>query len=196
MLALSVQHRDFSRSAGKGIGENRNERTALVAVQHGIDNVATVGAQHAAVITHCFTGRALDKAVNGARRQLAEQAVLAVLANCAYHVIAFIGFRYQARDLFRRVLQVGIQSDNQVARYVAKASHNGGVLTVVTVKQYGYDVASFNLCGVSEHLGRIVAAAIIYQQNFVRLAHSVTGCRGAADQFRQALLLVVNRDND
>ncbi|MNN64198.1 hypothetical protein D3C81_1796280 [compost metagenome] len=66
MLALGVQHRDLRGFARKGIGENRNERTALVAVQHCIDNVATVGAKHAAVITHRLARSALDQAVNGA----------------------------------------------------------------------------------------------------------------------------------
>ena len=37
-----------------------------MAMKHGVDNMAAVGAQHAAIIAHRFTGGALDKAVDGA----------------------------------------------------------------------------------------------------------------------------------
>ena len=165
-----------------------------MAMQHGVDNMAAVGAQHAAVIAHRFTGRALDQTVDGARGQLTEQAVLTVLTDRADHVIAFVGFGHQARDLFRRVLQVRVQGDDQIARDVAKPRHNRRVLAVVTVEQHGYDVAAFNLRGFGQHQRGIIATAIIHQQNFVGLAHRVTGGRCTADQFGQALLLVINRD--
>lgn len=148
MLALGVQHRDLRRFTGKGVRQNRNEGAALVAVKHGVDDVAAIGAQHAAVVAHRFTGGALDQTVDGARRQLTEQAVLAVLPHGADHVVAFVGFGDQTRDLLRRVLQISIQGNHQIARHVAEPGHNRRVLAVVTVEQYGNNVAS-SACAAS-----------------------------------------------
>ncbi len=80
---------------------------------------------------------------------LRNKAVLAVLTHGADHVIALIGFRHQARDLLRRVLQIGIQGDDQIARHVAEPGHNRRVLAVVAVEQHGNDVAAFGLGAAS-----------------------------------------------
>ena len=63
-----------------------------MAVQHGVDNMAAIGAQHAAVIAHRFAGGALDQAVDGAGSQLAEQAILTILPYRTHHVVPFVGF--------------------------------------------------------------------------------------------------------
>jgi hypothetical protein len=132
-FALGVHHRDLHRAPGEGIRQDRDKGAALMAVEHGVDDMAAVGAQHAAVVAHRFTGGALDQAVDHLRRAFAEDAVLTVLAHGAHHVVAFIRLRHQARDLFRRVLQVGIKGNNQIAGHMAEAGHDRRVLAVVTV---------------------------------------------------------------
>ena len=98
------------------------------------------------------------------------------------------------RDLFRRVLQVSVQGDDQIARDVAKPRHNRRVLAVVAVEQHGNNMAAFGLRGLGQHQRGIIATAIIYQQNFISLADRVAGGGCTTDQFGQALLLVINRD--
>ena len=66
VLTLGMQDRDFRCLTGERISEDWNKRAALVAMQHGVDNMTAVGAQHAAVIAHRFTGRTLDKTVDSA----------------------------------------------------------------------------------------------------------------------------------
>ena len=83
-----------------------------MAVEHGVDDMAAVSAQHAAVVAHRFAGGALDQAVDHLRRGFAEDAVLTVLADGAHHVVAFIRLLYQPRDLFRRVLQIGVERND------------------------------------------------------------------------------------
>ncbi|MNC53592.1 hypothetical protein D3C75_1030170 [compost metagenome] len=135
-------HRDLNRFTGEGIGENGNKGAAFVAMQHGVDNVAAISTQHAAIITHRFTGGTLNQAVNHTRCALAKPGILAVLAHGTDHVIPFIGFGDQARDLFRRVLQIRIKGDNQIPGDMAKTGHNGVVLAVISVEQNRDDMAA------------------------------------------------------
>ena len=113
----------------------------------------------------------------------------------ADHVVAFVGFGDQTRDLFRRVLQISIQGNHQIARHVAEPGHDCRVLAVVTVEQYGNNVAALRLRGVGQHPRGVVTAAVVHQQNFISLAERLAGGSRAADQFRQALLLVIDRDH-
>ncbi|VEC84176.1 Uncharacterised protein [Raoultella ornithinolytica] len=115
-FTLRVHHRDFDRPAREGICQNRDKRTAFMAIEHRVDNVAAIGAQHAAVVPHRFTGGALNQAVDHLRRAFTEEGVLAVLPNGTDHVVTFVRLRHQARDLFRWVLQVGIKGNNQDRR--------------------------------------------------------------------------------
>ena len=107
-----MHHRDLDRATGEGIRQDRDKGAALVAVEHRVDNMAAVSAQHAAVVAHRFAGGALDQAVDHLRRGFTEDAVLTVLADSAHHVVTFISLRHQPRDLLRRVLQVGVKRND------------------------------------------------------------------------------------
>ena len=132
-----------------------------MAVEHGVDDMAAIGTQHAAVVAHGFTGGSLNQAVNHLRGRFTEDAVLTVLAHGTDHVIAFIGFCHQPRDLFRRVLQVGIEGDDQIAGDMAETGHNRRVLAVVAVQQHRHHVAAFGFGGLGQHARGIVAAAVV-----------------------------------
>ncbi|EGH28866.1 hypothetical protein PSYJA_07783, partial [Pseudomonas syringae pv. japonica str. M301072] len=43
---------------------------------------------------------------------------------------------YQTRDFFRWILQVGIEGDDHVALALLESSHDGGVLTVVSIQDH------------------------------------------------------------
>ena len=167
-----------------------------MAVEHRVDDMAAIGAQHAAIVAHRFTGGALDQAVDHLRGAFTEEGVLAVLAHGTDHVVALIGLLDQARDLFRRVLQVGIKGNDQVTGNVAEARHNRRVLTIVAVQQDRHHVAAFGLGGFGEHSRRVIAAAVVDQQNFILPSERRAGGVGAADKLRQALLFVIHRNND
>ena len=190
-----MHHRDLHRPAGKGVREDRNKRTALVAVEHRVDDMAAIGPQHAAVVTHRFTGGALDQAVDGLRRGFAEEGVLAVLTHGSDHVIALVRFLDQPRDLLRRVLQVGIKGNNQIAGDVAKARHDRRVLAVVAVQQHRHDVAAFGFGRRRQHEGGVIAAAVVDQQDFIFTPKGGAGGIRAANELWQTLLLVIHRDD-
>ena len=195
-FSLGVHHRDLHRATGKSIRQNRDKGTALMAVKHRVDNMAAIGAQHAAVIAHRFTGGALNQTIDHPGGAFTEPGILAILTHGTDNVVAFVGLLHQARDLFRRVLQVSIEGDDQVAGDVAKTRHNCRVLAVVAVQQYRNYMAAFGFSGFSQHSRRVIAAAIVDQQNFILPTERRAGGIGTADKLRQALLLVIDRNND
>ena len=69
------------------------------------------------------------------------------------------------------------------------------MLAIVAVKQHRDDMAAFGLRSLGQHQGGVIAAAVIHQQDFVGFAQRLAGGGGAADQFGQALLLVINGDH-
>ncbi len=70
------------------------------------------------------------------------------------------------------------------------------MLAVVTVEDDRHHVAAFFSGCVFQQLGRIVATTVIHQDDFVFVGQLLASCRRATQQFRQALLFVVDRDND
>ncbi len=196
MFALGVMHQNLGGVPGKAVGQNRNKGAALTAGEHGVDDGAAVGAQHAAVVGHCHAGGALHRQVDQARRPATEGRVLAVVTHGRHDVEAQGGLFHQARDLFRRVLQVGVEGDDHLAAALLEAGHDRCMLAVVTVEDHRYHVAAVFSGGVFKQLGRVVAATVIHQDDFVFVSQLLAGCRRATQQFRQALLFVVDRDND
>lgn len=93
-------------------------------------------------------------------------------------------------------LQVGIKGNNQIAGHMAESRHNGRVLAIVAVKQHRDHMAAFGFSSLGQHAGRIIAAAIVDQQNLILAAQRRAGGIRTANQLRQALLFVINRNND
>src|SRR5699024_12633285 len=96
---------NFNCTAGEDIRQNRDKGAAFMAVQHRIDNMTAIGAQHTTVVTHRFASGALNKPVNHLRSGFTKPAVLAVLAYSPNHVVTFIVFCYQAWALYVRLVQ-------------------------------------------------------------------------------------------
>nr|GFD49949.1 hypothetical protein [Tanacetum cinerariifolium] len=92
--------------------------------------------------------------------------------------------------------QVSIQRDHEIAFALLEAGHDRRVLAVVAVEDDRDYRAAITLSSLEQYLGRVVTTAVVNQNDFVGLAHLRAGRFGTAQQFRQALFLVVDRDND
>ena len=66
MLALGVLDQHLGGVAGKAVGQDRDKGAALSAGQHGVDDAAAIGTQHAAVVAHGNPGGALHSEVDQA----------------------------------------------------------------------------------------------------------------------------------
>ena len=134
--------------------------------------------------------------VDQLRWPAAQRRVLAVVAHRRDDVITQFGLFDQPRNFFGRVLQVGIEGDDDIALALFETGHDRRVLAVVAVKDDGHHRAAFAGRGVFQDLCGVVAAAVVDQYDFVGMVQLLAGCFGATKQLRQAVLFVVDRNDD
>ena len=84
-------------------------------LQHRVHHRAPVGPQHATVIMHEYAGGELHCLIDQPGGEFAKQRVLAQLADRADHLGAFFDLDQQIGDLLGRVLQIGIQRDDDLS---------------------------------------------------------------------------------
>ena len=126
----------------------------------------------------------------------APPAVLALRADAADVVVAFVHLGQQLADIFRRVLQVGVQGDDALAAAVLEAGHDRHVLAEVAVEQHhARDVRAF-LELLAQDRGGAVAAAVVDEHDLVRDAEFVERGIEPVEQGLQALFFVVDGDDD
>ena len=68
------------------------------------------------------------------RRRAAEEGVLAFLADGSDHVVPLLHLRHQFRDLLGRVLQVGVQGDDDFAAALLEGRQDRHVLAEIAVE--------------------------------------------------------------
>ena len=130
--AARARPRSPSGRRAKLCAERRDERRGLVAVVDLVDDVARVGAQHAAEVRQLHPRdrdrHAVDDRARPARR---KAGVLPALPHAADDVVPLGDLREQLRDLLGRVLQVGVERHDDVPRHVSEAGEDRLVLAEV-----------------------------------------------------------------
>jgi hypothetical protein len=151
-----------------------------VAQQHGPDDVAAVGPQHAAVIVHHHAGGLLNGPVDQRRRGSPKQGILPVGTHRAHDVVPLVHGGRQPRNLFRRILQVRIQGDDDLAPDLLETGHDGGMLTVIAVEKDGDDF--FRM--VRGRRSSIAAERSLLPSSTRMISKGRRACRQAARQRR------------
>lgn len=117
-------------------------------------------------------------------------------AHRADYVVPLFSELHQARDFLGGILQIGIEGDDYVALALLESGHNGGVLTVVSIQDHRDERAVGAPGSPLEDVCRVVAAAIVDQHDFESVVELFAGRFSTAQQLWQALLFVVDRDDD
>ncbi len=187
-----MRHFDFGGFEREGVGQRGHEGVGLGATVDGIDHVAAVGAQHAALVGHAHVGDFFARPVHRPAGIAAKPAVLAHAANGADIVVALAHFGDEFADLFGRVLQIGVEGDDDRRAGVLEAREDGHVLTVVAVEQHhAGDIRAQTLLR-GQQRGRAVAAAVVDEQNFVGLVQRIESGVEAGEQRGESGLFVVD----
>ena len=122
--------------------------------------------------------------------------VLPVQPEAADVVVAGVDLRQQLRNLLGRILQVGVERDDDLAAHPLERRHDRHVLAVVGVEiDDAGDVGPRGVLG-AEQFERTVGAAVVGEDDLVGLAESVEHGVEAGEERRQVRLLVVDGDDD
>ena len=145
---------------------------------------------------HEDAGGLLNDPVHQGGAQAAKQGVLAIASHGPDDVEAVADGGHQPGDFLRRILEVGVESHDDVAATLVETGHDGGVLTVVAVEEHAADLTRMRPGSFLDQGAGSVGTAVIHQQDLERQAGGGGGGEAAADQLRQAGLLVEDRDHD
>ena len=110
--------------------------------------------------------------------------------------MAFAHFRDQLADFLRRILQVGVERDDDVAAAVLETGHDRHVLAGIGGKQDDAGDIGPRLELLAQDRRRAVAAAVVDEDDLVGFAQGVERRVKAGEQRRESGFLVVDGDDD
>lgn len=194
-LAFGVAHGNLGHPPGKDIGQGRNEAGGLLALVDRVDHLPAVGPQHATVVPQLDAGDPGHHHVHQVGGQFPEQGILAVLPPAAHGVVTFLDLCHQAGNLFRRVLQVRVQSDHHLAPGRLKAGEDGLVLAEIAVKLQSPEVFRVLIVELGEDFPGAVAGAVIHQDDFKGALHVAESAHQPLSQLPEVLFFVINGDD-
>lgn len=122
--------------------------------------------------------------------------ILAALADRAHIVMAGIGRGQQVRDFLRRILQVRVQGDDDIAQRRLESGHDGRVLPEIAAEQDDPGVLRPLLVLRPQQRHGVVLAAIVHEDAFPAAGQRIEGRVQPGKQQRQVRLLVVHRDDN
>jgi len=194
-VAFLVGHLDLRQSLGKYRRQSRDEGGMLVTFPHPFHHGAAVRPEHASPVRHVDAGDAPRHDVDKPRGPEAKGRILAAAPDRPDDVVAaFFHLRHQAGDLFRGILEIRIEGDDNLAPDQGKPRHNGGMLAVVPGEFHYPQPADLTGQALEDFQGT-VPAAVIDHDDLVRPPYGPQHRNQAPGQGLQVLLLVVNGDN-
>ncbi len=124
------------------------------------------------------------------------QAVAALAADRADVIVALVHLRQQQAGVLRRILQIGIQRDDALPAAMLESRHDRHVLAEIAVEQDHPRHIGTLLELLAQDRGGTVAAAVVDEQDLVRDAELVQRRIQTVEQGLQALLFVIDGDDD
>jgi len=110
--------------------------------------------------------------------------------------VAFAHFVDDLGDLLGGILQVGVESDDDLPARVFEAGHDRHVLAGIGGEQNGAGDVRAPLVLFAEQRRRAITAAVVDEHYLVRRFELVEGRVEAGEQGRQAVLFVIDGDDD
>ena len=140
---------------------------------HAQQRVSAISLQRTTVVAQRYPRDARDHPVCNTAHEIApNRRVLPVFAPAGHHVITFIEFGEQKRNVLRIVLKVGIDRDNYIAARVINAGHDRRGLACIAAELDDFHFGAGRR-DPRELCHRVVAAAIVYRDDFKTAANSI-----------------------
>ena len=166
--AIVVADRNFGDALGERVGERGHECRLLVAIDHRIDDVPAVRAQHASVIVHRHADDQRGHPVLQARSEFPVRLVMTFLAPSADDVVAFVDRGDQPRNFLRRILQVGVERDDDLAARLLEAREDRRMLSEVARQLDHPHAPLFARRDFAQYAERIVARSVVDKNRLPR----------------------------
>src|SRR3989338_2401574 len=194
--AFLVSNDHLGGIARKAVGQRRDEGVHLLAAIDRVDDMAAVGAEHAALIGHLDARDAFAQPVHRLRCDMPPPAVATLTADRADVIMTLVHLRQQQADVLRRILQISVQRHYALPARLLKSSHDRHVLAEVAVEQDHPRHIRTLLELLAQYRGGTVAAAVVDEHDLIRNAELVQRRVQPVEQALQALLFVIDGNDD
>jgi hypothetical protein len=187
---------DLDRVARVEIAERRNEGVHLRGGIDRIDDPPGVRAQHAALVGDADRRRPLPDEIDQTRHPPPREGVPAAAPDRAYVVVSGTRGLEEPADLLRRILQVGIERDDELSLGVLEPGEDRGMLAEVALEQHHARLPRAGLLLAAQQGHRSIAAPVIDEDALVRHLETVEGGIEPPEERRQRSLLIENGYDD
>ena len=113
-----------------------------------------------------------------------------------HHIVTFIELRKQLRNFFRLILQIRVHHNDHIAFRMIESRRKRNMMSEISREAENPNMLRIPLLKFQKNLQRIVARAIIDENNFVGSAKRSHRRRKPAIQLRKHFLLVIDRDDN
>ena len=134
------------------VGKYRDKCAPFVTLEHGVNDSAVIGPQHAAVIMHFHTGGHLHDFVDHDGGCPSEKRIAPVHPDASNHIKPFLGLVDQPLDFLGRVLEIGVQRNDDISPCLCKSGHNRRVLAIIPVQKDPHDPSGILRCDPLDHI--------------------------------------------
>ncbi len=113
-----------------------------------------------------------------------------------HDIVAFIELRKQLLNLLRLVLEIGVHHNDDVACGIVESSRQRNVVAEITGEALDANMLRIARTDVEQNFERAVPRAIIDEDPLVGASNRGERARKPPVEFRQDLLLIIDRDYD
>ena len=152
-------------------GEGRNKPMKFAVEIDVLENLGAIGFEGGAEVAQFDAGRAGHQPVGDTRGKLAGDGVVdAVLAPTAGDVVAFFDLLEEGWDVFRVMLEVAIERDDNLTLSFVESGGQRGGLSEVAAETDDFQTV-IGLDEVGEQIEAAISGSIIDEDDLVRLLH-------------------------
>ena len=155
----------------------------------------SVSSKHTAVIPHINSGCLLSNLIYYHRGETAEECIFSFLPHSSHHIVTLFSGGNKFGNFFRRILQVRIQSNNQVTAYQRKTGHNSGMLPIIAIQNYRNNFSWISRAGITHNCSGIIFTSVIHEKDFKLHPDFAAYFQCTLNQLLKTSLFIINRNN-
>ena len=195
-FAIEIGDRDFGDACAGGGCQRRDEAVEFAVELNFLNDFALIGFECRAEVVEIDAAQLGHHPIGDAAGELAHEPVIAAgVAPAADEVEAFFDFLEEAGNFFGIVLEIAVHRNDDVAAGEIEAGFERGGLAEIAAEADDVD-AMIVLVNVGENFERVIAAAIVDENELVGLADGVHYLGDLHVERRDVFLLVEEGDHN
>ena len=194
--ARRITNRHLGDARSIKAGQSRNKAVQLSVEIDVFQHFRTISFERGSKIAELHTRGFRHQPIGDARRDLASEGVVhPIFPPAAGDVVTFFNFREQGRNVFRVVLQIPIQRDDDAALGLIKARRQRRGLAKIPA-QPDHLHAHVGLNQIGQQIEAAIGGGVVHKNHFIWFLQRLQHAREAVVERKDGGLLIMNWNND